>query len=166
MFDRDTEIRRHYIGMAEALADKQMAKGMLIHELQEIQKTHNYLPAEELERLSERLGISLAEVYSTASFYKSFHFKPRGRNIVCVCMGTACHVRGASKVLDALSNEFCVKPGETTEDLSVTLETVGCVGCCGLAPVVTVNEEILGEVDVRKTANVINIVRNRNMPGG
>ncbi len=166
MFAKSEEIRGHYTGMSEVLTEGHMAKGMLIHELQEIQKAHNYLPAEELERLAERLNISLSEVYSTASFYKSFHFKPRGKNIVCVCMGTACHVRGASKVLDALSNEFCIKPGETTEDLTVTLETVGCVGCCGLAPVVTVNEEIVGEVDVRKTADVINIVKNRNMPGG
>lgn len=160
------DIQKSYPGMTDVITEAQKKKGLLIHALQEIQKIHNYLPAEELHRLAEKLGLSLSEVYSTASFYKSFHFKPRGKNIVCVCMGTACHVRGASKVLDQLSNEFCVKPGETSKDLTVTLETVGCVGCCGLAPVVTVNEEIVGEVGDKKVKEIVNTVRSNNMPGG
>ncbi len=109
--------------------------------------------------LSEKLSIPLAEVYSAASFYKHFYFKPRGKNVVCVCMGTACHVRGAGKVLHKLEDEFGVKEGETTEDMSMTLETVGCVGCCGLAPVVTVNEEVVGDVGLKKINELINMVK-------
>jgi NADH:ubiquinone oxidoreductase subunit E len=100
-------------------------------------------------------------VYSTASFYKHFYFKPRGKNVVCVCVGTACHVRGASKVLHELEEEFGVKEGETAKDMSMTLETVGCVGCCGLAPVVTVNEDVIGEVGPKKVRGIIDDVRSK-----
>jgi NADH-quinone oxidoreductase subunit E len=75
-----------------------------------------------------------------------FHFKPRGKKIVKVCLGTACYVRGSKQLLTTLENEFRVKSGETTEDLAMTLETVGCVGCCGLAPVSTINDEVIGEI--------------------
>ncbi len=160
------EIDNSYPGMADILREDQKKTGLLIQALQEIQRIHNYLPPEELDKLSQTLGISQAEVYSAASFYKSFHFKPRGKNIICVCMGTACHVRGASKALQKLSSRFGIEPGETTEDLSVTLETVGCVGCCGLAPVVTVNDEIIGEVDDKKVSDIANSLKTKTMPGG
>ncbi|NIO19980.1 MAG: NADH-quinone oxidoreductase subunit E, partial [Candidatus Aenigmarchaeota archaeon] len=91
------------------------------------------LPEEELRRLSKNLDIPLSDVYSTATFYKQFYFSPRGKKIVRVCMGTACHVRGAGKVLDKIKDEFEIEQGETTPDLAMTLETVGCIGCCGLA---------------------------------
>ncbi len=149
----------HYKEIGEVLTDKQKKRGLLIHAFQQIQKEYNYLPEDKLRELSKKLDIPLADVYSTASFYKHFYFKPRGRNVVCVCMGTACHVRGASKVLERLESEFGIKEGETTEDLSMTLETVGCVGCCGLAPVVTVNEEVLGDVGPKKVNEIINKVR-------
>lgn len=145
-----------YFGETGAVLDeKQKRRGLLIHAFQEIQKEHNYLPEEKLKELSGDLGIPLSEVYSTASFYKHFYFKPRGKNIVCVCTGTACHVRGASKVLLRLEEEFGIREGETTPDGSMTLETVGCVGCCGLAPVVTVNEEVAGEIDAAKAETLI-----------
>lgn len=151
----ESDIKEHYKGISETLSDEQRKKGMLIHAFQKIQKEHNYLPEDKLRELSESLGIPLSDVYSTASFYKHFYFKPRGKNIVCVCMGTACHVRGASKVLDRLEEELGVKEGETTPDRSVTLETVGCVGCCGLAPVVTVNEEVMGDVGDGKVDDIL-----------
>jgi NADH:ubiquinone oxidoreductase subunit E len=121
-------------------------KGLLIPLLHRIQEEYGYLPGELLERLSMKLELPLSEMYSVASFYNQFYFAPRGRKIVRVCMGTACHVRGAGKLLDNLQQRFNVEIGETTEDMAMTLETVGCVGCCGLAPVITVNEDILGEV--------------------
>lgn len=160
------KIETYFKGIGDVIGIDSKKRGLLIHALQEIQKKHNYLPESELLALSQELNVSLTDIYSTASFYKSFHFKPRGKNIVCVCMGTACHVRGASKTLEKLENEFSVKQGETSEDLSVTLETVGCVGCCGLAPVVTVNEEVFGEVDVSKVGAVVKKVRDNNHPGG
>ncbi len=130
-------------------------KGILIPILHKIQEDYGYLPGEALERLSKKLGLPLAEIYSVASFYQQFHFSPRGKKIVRVCMGTACHVRGASKVLEKLQEHFRVDVGETTEDLTMTLETVGCVGCCGLAPVVTINDDVVGELTPKKLESVI-----------
>ncbi len=143
------------------LTDEQKKRGILIHAFQSIQKEHNYLPAEVLNDLSRKLDIPLSDVYSTASFYKHFYFKPRGRNVVCVCVGTACHVRGASKVLEKIEESFGVKEGETTADLSLTLETVGCVGCCGLAPVVTVNEQVVGDLNPKKVKEIIKMVEEK-----
>ncbi len=145
----------------EVLTEEQKKRGILIHAFQNIQKEHNYLPEDVLKSLSKKLDIPLSEVYSTASFYKHFYFKPRGRNVVCVCVGTACHVRGAGKVLEKIEESFGIKEGETTPDLSLTLETVGCVGCCGLAPVVTVNEEIVGDLNPKKVNGVIKMVEGK-----
>lgn len=153
-------LSEYYKEINDLITEEQKRKGLLIHALQSIQKEYNYLPEEKLQELSRELNIPLADIYSTASFYKHFYFKPRGRNVVCVCMGTACHVRGAGKVLESLEESFGIKGGETTPDLSVTLETVGCVGCCGLAPVVTVNEEVIGVVDSEKINNIIDAVRS------
>ena len=145
----------------EVLTEVQKKRGVLIHAFQSIQKEHNYLPEDVLSSLSKKLNIPLSDVYSTASFYKHFYFKPRGRNVVCVCVGTACHVRGASKVLKKIEESFGIKEGETTTDMAVTLETVGCVGCCGLAPVVTVNEEVVGDLNLKKVDEVITMVEEK-----
>ncbi len=145
----------------EVLTEAQKKRGVLIHAFQSIQKEHNYLPEEVLSGLAKKLDIPLSEVYSTASFYKHFYFKPRGRNVVCVCVGTACHVRGASKVLEKIEESFGIKEGETTADMALTLETVGCVGCCGLAPVVTVNEEVVGDLNPKKVDEVIKMVEEK-----
>ncbi len=139
----------------DILTEEQKRKAVLIHAFHKIQKENNYLPECEIVSLSKELNVPLSEVYSTASFYKQFYFTPRGKNIVCVCVGTACHVRGAQAVVSKLEDAFKLKIGETAKDLSVTLETVGCVGCCGLAPVVVVNEEIIGELTPSKTDGVI-----------
>ncbi|MEJ2181929.1 MAG: NADH-quinone oxidoreductase subunit NuoE [Nitrospirota bacterium] len=147
--------------VGKVLTEEQRARALLIHALQEIQKAHNYLPEDELKKLSRKLGIPLSEIYSTATFYKQFYFAPRGRNVACVCTGTACHVRGAGDILEAFEQEFGISEGETTEDKSLTLETVGCVGCCGLAPVVTVNEEVVGEVTRERFSEIVRDVRRR-----
>jgi NADH:ubiquinone oxidoreductase subunit E len=146
--------------IAEILSPQQKKRGLLIHAFHQIQKEHNYLPEEELGKLSRTLGVALTDVYSAATFYKQFYFKPRGKNVVSVCTGTACHVRGAGEILGDFKTAFGVDEGETTEDMSLTLETVGCVGCCGLAPVVTVNEEIVGEVDGEKFNELANEIRS------
>ncbi len=137
------------------LSEFDKKKGVIITTLHKIQEEHGFLPGDVLENMAKKLGLSLAEIYSVASFYKQFHFSPRGKKIVRVCMGTACHVRGASKVVHTLEEQFNVKEGETTEDLKLTLETVGCVGCCGLAPVATVNEDVLGEIGPKKLVSLI-----------
>lgn len=147
--------------VGEVLSDVEKKRGILIHAFQSIQKEYNYLPEEVLNSLSKKLDIPMSEVYSTASFYKHFYFKPRGKNIVCVCVGTACHVRGAGKVLEKIEESFGIKEGETTPDMSLTLETVGCVGCCGLAPVVTVNEDVVGDLNPKKVKEIIKMVEGK-----
>jgi NADH-quinone oxidoreductase subunit E len=146
--------------IAGVLSEEQKQRGALIHAFQHIQEEHNYLPQEELEKLSKELNLPMSFIFSTATFYKQFYFTPRGKKIVRICTGTACHVRGASKVLNSLEDEFDVKEGETTEDLSMTLETVGCIGCCGLAPVATINEDIVGEIDAKKLDLMVDCVKN------
>jgi len=141
------------------LSESQKKRGILIHAFQQIQQEHNYLPEEELIRLSKNLDIPMSDVYSTATFYKQFYFSPRGKKIVRICTGTACHVRGADKVLHKIEDEFTIKEGETTSDLSMTLETVGCIGCCGLAPVATINEDIVGEIDMTKLDVIVDSIR-------
>jgi len=145
--------------VGEVLTDSVKKRGILIHAFQKIQEEYNYLPEEELRKLSKNLDIPLSDVYSTATFYKQFYFTPRGKKIVRVCTGTACHVRGADKVLDKIKDEFKIDEGETTSDLAMTLETVGCIGCCGLAPVATINEDIVGEIDMKKAEGFIDSIK-------
>jgi len=145
--------------VSDELTDEQKRRGVLIHEFQKLQEEHNYLPEDVLVQLAEDLDLPLSYVYSTATFYKQFYFTPRGKKIVKVCTGTACHVRGAGTVMDKLTEEFGVADGETTEDLAMTLETVGCIGCCGLAPVATINEDILGEIDNKKLDMMIENIK-------
>jgi len=145
--------------IGKILHEHDKKRGILIHVLHMIQEDYGYLPEDVLRRLSKKLDISLAEIYSVASFYKMFYFTPRGKKIVRVCLGTACYVRGSKKVLTALEDEFGIKNGETTQDLALTLETVGCVGCCGLAPVTTINEEIIGEIGAKKLETLIRSIK-------
>ncbi len=146
--------------VSNVLTESQKKRAVLIHAFQEIQKEHNYLPEEELKKLSKNLQIPMSDVYSAATFYKQFYFSPRGRKIVRVCTGTACHVRGADTVLDKIKDEFEIDEGETTPDLAMTLETVGCIGCCGLAPVATINEDIVGEIDTKKLDGIVENIKS------
>ena len=130
----------------EVLKKHQYDKSLLVDILQDIQSESGYLPKEVLVETSEGLGIPLSRVYSVATFFKAFSLKPRGRHIINVCMGTACHVRGAVKVLEKIEQELGVKTGETTPDLKYTLETVNCVGACALGPMVIIGEDYHGEM--------------------
>jgi NADH-quinone oxidoreductase subunit E len=122
--------------------------------LQDIQSKYNYLPQESLVRMSERLNIPLSQVFSLATFYKAFSLKPRGTHLVCVCMGTACHVRGASRVLDEVQRRLKIKTGETTEDGLFTLEAVNCLGACALGPLMVIDGEYYGAMSARKIDQV------------
>lgn len=147
----------------DVLDDAQGQRGVLIAVLQRVQEKVGYLPEDAMKMISDRLSLSLSQVYGVASFYKHFHFKPRGKKIVKVCMGTACHVRGGKAVLTELESKLGIKEGETAEDRSVTLETVGCVGCCALAPVLTVNDQDLyGELTPRMVDDIIATVRSEH----
>lgn len=127
----------------------------LITMLQDIQKAEGYLSEPALREVADRVGVSLSRVFSLATFYKSFSLNPRGRHIVQVCMGTACHVRGGQRILDSLKEELDIETGETTGDGAVTLQAVRCVGCCGLAPVVVRDETFYGKMTQKKSIQMI-----------
>jgi len=117
--------------------DNQSANALAI--LQDVQATENYLPRKTLEEVSKRLQVPLTQIYHLATFYRTFSLTPRGRHLVTVCTGTACHVKGAASILTTLERELKVEPGETTGDKEYTLETVNCLGSCALAPLVVID---------------------------
>lgn len=127
----------------------------LIPVLQEVQRGCRYLPKEALVRVGEHLGVPLSQVYRVATFYRSFSLVPRGEHIIRVCQGTACHLRGAGQVVEAIQRILSIGPDETTEDQLFTLETVNCLGACALAPVVVVDEKYFPTTDGRKIAKII-----------
>jgi NADH-quinone oxidoreductase subunit E len=128
------------------LARYQNDAGMLVPILQDVQAEYNYLPKEALVQVGEGLEVPLSQVYSVASFFKAFSLKPRGRHLINVCLGTACHVRGAVRVIDEIKRELGIESGETTKDLKYTLETVNCVGACALGPIVVIDGNYSGEM--------------------
>ena len=115
--------------------------------MQDISDMYNYVPPEVIPLLVEELGVDEGLVYSVATFYKTISLEPRGKYIVNVCTGTACHVRGADKIMDALEDHLHIKEGQTTDDLLFTLDGVRCIGCCASGPVITVNQETHGGLD-------------------
>jgi NADH-quinone oxidoreductase subunit E len=123
--------------------------------MQDIQDRFRYLPKAALERMSERTGADLGRLYHVATFFKAFSLEPRGEIAVQVCTGTACHVRGASRVLDAFSRELGIEAGGTTKDLKFSLEGVRCLGCCGLAPVVTMGADLHGPIDSSRVQRLL-----------
>jgi len=127
----------------------------LIAMLQDIQKDKGYLPEDDLSMIASRVRVPLSRLYSLATFYKAFSLVPRGRHCVNVCLGTACHVRGGARLLDKLERDLDIKPGETTGDKRFTLEAVRCVGCCGLAPVVVIDENFHGKLNQKSLEKVL-----------
>jgi len=119
----------------------------LIMVLQEVSAEYNYVPQEALRYVAEKLDIPLSTVYSIATFYKAFHLEPRGKHIISQCLGTACHVRGAVRIKDKIEGLLSIKAGETTEDMRYTFESVRCLGCCSLGPVVKVDEDVYSNVE-------------------
>ncbi len=130
--------------------------------MQDISDMYNYVPPEVIPVLVERLGVRKSLVYSVATFYKTISLEPRGKHIIKVCTGTACHVRGADKIMDALKEHLHIKEGETTDNLMFTLEAVRCIGCCASGPVMTVDQETHGGLD-RATAVKIIEGHNKNV---
>jgi NADH-quinone oxidoreductase subunit E len=126
-------------------------KSALVQILLQIQKEEHWLSEDALKRISKKLDIPLNQIYHVATFYRAFSLKPKGRHTACVCLGTACHVRGAPKILDKAEQILGIKAGETTKDMKFTLERVNCLGCCALGPVIVVDEEAHGNLT---TANV------------
>lgn len=122
-------------------------RSSLLMILQDICDLYNYLPPQVVPLLAERLGVKESIIYSVATFYKSISLEPQGKHIISVCTGTACHVRGADKVMEAIQDKLHIKEGQTTDDLLFTLQAVRCLGCCASGPVLMVNKEIYGGID-------------------
>ena len=126
----------------------------LIPILQDIQERFGYLPKEAMFEVSKFLGIPESRVYAVASFYAQFRFTPIGKNTVMVCRGTACHVKGAPRILDEFKRELGIDENETTEDKEYTLETVACLGCCALAPCAMINDEVAANLTPKKVKSL------------
>lgn len=127
----------------------------LISILLDIQSKYNYLPKNALIMISENLNIPLIQVYSVATFYKSFSLKPRGKHLITVCLGTACHVREAPDVKNEIEKQLNINVGETTPDNNFTLETVRCLGTCAIGPVVTIDGKYFGQMNSKKIRSIL-----------
>jgi len=123
--------------------------------MQDISDIYNYVPPEVIPVLVDRLGVKASHIYGVATFYKSISLEPRGKYIVSVCTGTACHVRGAEKIMDALQEKLGTKESQTTKDRLFTLEAVRCIGCCASGPVITVNKDTHGGLDRSSVLEVV-----------
>jgi NADH-quinone oxidoreductase subunit E len=127
----------------------------VIQVLLEIQRENRWLPGEVLEKVSEKLGVPLSRIQHIVTFYKAFSLAPKGRHEIHVCTGTACHVRGAPRLLDTVQDLTGIKPGETSSDLKFSLKTVNCVGCCALGPVMVIDGEYHGNMVPAKSEDVL-----------
>jgi len=147
------------------LEDRQSRPDQLIEVLQEMQTQFHYLSEDGLRSVAERLGVPPIEVFRVAKFYKAFSLTPRGRHLLTICMGTACHVRGAPRLLDTAAGQLNVSPGETTADKGFTLERVNCLGCCALGPVAVLDGVYRDHITPGTLQKLINAVRKRDKKG-
>ena len=146
MQERLSEVLSPYKGRGDAL----------IPILQNVQEELGYLPDEAMLEIARTTGLPESRVYAVASFYAQFRFTPRGRHTIMVCRGTACHVRGAEKILEETERTLGIAEGETTEDEEYTLETVACIGCCALAPCVMIDEDVEAKLTPKMVSEIIN----------
>jgi NADH-quinone oxidoreductase subunit E/NADP-reducing hydrogenase subunit HndA len=123
--------------------------------LSDIQKEYGYIPLEVQELVSERTGISVAEIYGVVTFYSFFSLKPKGKYVIGVCLGTACYVKGAQQIIDKFSDIIGIKPGETSEDGLFTLDALRCIGACGIAPAVTINGKVYPKLTVDAVPKIV-----------
>ena len=143
------------IKLDEIITKYKNENGPLIPILQHAQEVYGYLPTEVLKHIGKETRIPLARIYGVVTFYAQFRLTPSGRNVINVCLGTACHVRGGAKVLETIEKSIKIKDGETTEDRRFTLEIVACIGACGLAPVISINNEVHGRLLPENLAGIL-----------
>lgn len=153
-----------YYSKIESLIKKHSSeRKALLPILRDIQAEYNYLPQEALILVSEHLNIPLIDIVGVATFYRAFSLEPRGKHTVTVCLGTACHVRGAPKVLEEFERRLNVEEGHTTEDREFSLETVNCFGCCAIGPVVVVDGDYYAQINIRKVESILKKYKKRNV---
>ena len=143
------------VKLDEIISKYRNENGPLIPILQEAQGVYGYLPAHVLKYISKAMRIPLAKIYGVVTFYSQFRLTPVGRNLINVCLGTACHVRGGAKILETMEKTLNIKDGATTEDGRYTLEIVACIGACGLAPVISINNEVHGRLSPESLAGIL-----------
>ena len=136
-------------GLLEVLSSYQGVRSELIPILQDIQSNFGYLPEEVIEDVSKFTRVPVSEIYGVASFYSQFRFTPKGNNHIMVCTGTACHVKGADKIVEGIERHLDIEEGGVTSDREYSLESVGCLGCCALAPCATVNDDIKSNITIK-----------------
>ena len=141
--------------IASIVKKRQGLKKNLIAILLDIQDAFHYLPPESMRQVADALGMSLIDIVGVATFYRAFSLTPRGEHTCLVCMGTACHVRGGPKILDELERQLEVKAGDTTKDGKFTVETVACLGCCAIGPVIVVDQTYYGHATIRKVGTIL-----------
>lgn len=145
----------------EVIAKYKGTRGALISVLHEAQEIYGYLPMSVQKKIAEGLGISLAEVYGVVTFYTQFYLEPKGKYRINVCLGTACYVKGAGLILDKLSEILQIKSGQCTKDGLFSLEACRCVGACGLAPVIMINEDVYGRLTADDIPAIIQSYREK-----
>jgi len=155
--NRETDVSRHLDIDAEALLDELRVspESNLINVLQDVQDRLGYLPGNVLEAMSHRMGIPLSRIYGVVSFYAQFYTEPRGRHTIRCCRGTACHVKGAGRLLNAVRNELGIDEDETTPDLMFCLETVACLGTCFLAPAMMIDNQYYGRLTPQRVQSIL-----------
>lgn len=147
------------LALVEPILEKYSSqKGALIPILQQAQELYNYLPRPVLERIARRLRLPMSKIYGVATFYSQFYLERRGRHVLKICDGTACHVKGTPALLTGIRDEYGLQPGETTEDYELTVEVVYCLGSCALAPVAVLDDQVVGNL---KREQLSQVVRNR-----
>ncbi len=153
------ELREKYLALDAAIQRHKGEPGALMPTLQEAQNIFGYVPREVQQRIADGLGVTLAEVYGVATFYAQFSLEPKGQYVIGVCLGTACYVKGSQKVLDKLSEELRIPVGKTTPDGVFTLNATRCLGACGLAPVMMVNDEVYGRLTPDEVPGILSKYR-------
>jgi NADH-quinone oxidoreductase E subunit len=152
---------RQFSKVLEILEKHNFERSKLIPILQQVQEEYRFLPQEVLTYVATALKMPVAEVYGVATFYAHFSLEAKGKYVVKVCNGTACHVKGAMKLVDVLQKKLNLSKGqETTNDMLFTLETVSCLGACGLAPVMVINDKVYGQVDDKRVEEIIDGIMN------
>jgi len=149
----------------EDFIDKSIKKhgNFLIPVLQDIQEYFKYLPEEFLIQVAKKLRIPLIDVYGVATFYQSFSLVPKGEHIIVVCLGTACYIRAGKKIVDVLTNELDIEPGSITKDKKFSLETVNCLGCCAIGPIVLIDDKYYGEMTPQKIIKLIKTLKREKI---
>lgn len=158
MTDTEVVLEQEALDLAplyEILEKYKNEKGTVIPVLQQAQEIYGWLPAEVLQAIAQGMKVPLSQVYGVVTFYSQFYLTRRGRNIIRECDGTACHVRGAARIIDTMQKELGIKAGETTPDYRVTYEVVYCLGSCGLAPVAMVNNDVVGHLVPEKMLQIV-----------